>query len=258
MTGSRKFFVGGNFKCNGNKSSLQTLIESIIKSTLPASEIVDIVVSPPSIYLEYVNQLVGQRVQVAAQNCYSETKGAYTGEISAEMIVDIGLKWVILGHSERRNLFKESNQLIAKKTQHALSQGLSVIFCIGELLEQRETNKTEQVLDEQLGFLLNGVVSDWSKVVIAYEPVWAIGTGKTASPQQAQDAHAFIRKWLSEKVSKEVANATRILYGGSVTATNSAELSKQLDVDGFLVGGASLVASDFVTIINTANPKSYL
>ncbi|EFA82625.1 triose phosphate isomerase [Heterostelium album PN500] len=257
MTGTRKFFVGGNHKLNGNRQSLHTLIESLNNATIPSSDIVEVVISPPSIYLETAQKAVGPRIQVAAQNCYSEAKGAFTGEIAAEMIKDIGNQWVILGHSERRKIFGESGELIAKKLKHAIEVGLGVIFCIGEQLADRELNQTDAVISSQMKDIL-GSVPDWSKVVVAYEPVWAIGTGKVASPQQAQDAHHFIREWLASNVSKEVATNTRIIYGGSVSASNCNDLAKEADVDGFLVGGASLIANDFITIISSAKPKSSL
>jgi triosephosphate isomerase len=167
------------------------------------------------------------------------------------MIKDLGLKWVILGHSERRHVFNESDQLITEKTLHAIESGLDVIFCIGEKLEEREAGQTKEVNFRQLKPLVEKKV-DWSRIVIAYEPVWAIGTGKTASPQQAQEAHGWIREYLKENVSSDVAGKTRIIYGGSVTAENCAELAKQPDIDGFLVGGASL-KPEFVKIINARN-----
>lgn len=185
---------------------------------------------------------------VAAQNCYKVAKGAFTGEISPAMIKDVGVTWVILGHSERRHVFGESDELIGQKVAHALSEGVGVIACIGEKLDQREAGITETVVAEQTKFIADNV-KDWSKVVLAYEPVWAIGTGKTATPQQAQEVHAKLREWLKAHVSDQVAQSVRIIYGGSVTGGTCKELASQPDIDGFLVGGASL-KPEFIEIIN--------
>lgn len=175
--------------------------------------------------------------------------GAYTGEIAADMIADNGIDWVITGHSERRTIFKESDELVAEKTEYAISKGISVIACIGELLEEREAGNTMKVNERQLTAIA-AKVSDWSKVVVAYEPVWAIGTGKVATPAQAQEVHKALRSWLAANVSAEVAEATRIIYGGSVKPKNSDELAGQPDIDGFLVGGASL-KPDFIAVIDS-------
>ncbi len=188
---------------------------------------------------------------VSAQNCSAQGNGAFTGEVSADILVDLGLKWVILGHSERRSLYGESNELVAKKTKYALEKGLNVILCIGEKLEEREAGTTNNVLKGQLDACKESV-SDWRKVVIAYEPVWAIGTGKVATPDQAQETQAYVRSWLRDSISDEVSKATRIIYGGSVTETNCVDLIKQPDVDGFLVGGASLKAA-FSDIIRSCS-----
>eukprot|EP00054_Salpingoeca_dolichothecata_P001511 m.19512 g.19512 ORF g.19512 m.19512 type:complete len:249 (+) comp12255_c0_seq1:42-788(+) len=243
---ARRFFVGGNWKMNGTRDSINTLIATLNTAKKPAN--VDVVVSPPTIYLDFTRQNLNSEIGVAAQNCYKVAKGAFTAEISPQMITDIGCKWVILGHSERRHVFKESSELIGEKIKFALESGLNVIACVGETLEQREGGQTQAVVDAQMKDVADNTV-DWTKVVIAYEPVWAIGTGKTASPEQAQEVHANIRSWLSKTVSVDVANSTRILYGGSVKAANCKELAKQSDIDGFLVGGASL-KPEFVDIIN--------
>ena len=193
-------------------------------------------------------------IQVSAQNCWHEDKGAFTGEVSAAMLKDVGLPWVILGHSERRHIFGESDELVGKKTAAALKHGLGVILCVGELLEEREKNLTEKVIQTQMSAVLPFVgKEDWSKIVVAYEPVWAIGTGKVASPTQAQEAHAILRKWLLDNISASVSASTRIIYGGSVKPDNCVDLSKKPDIDGFLVGGASLVAEQFIAIVNSAN-----
>jgi len=243
----RKFFVGGNWKMNGDKASIDGICDFLVKG--PTDDNVDVVVGCPPCYLMYVREkLPANKFGVAAQNCYKVAKGAFTAEISPQMIKDCGCEWVILGHSERRHVFGENDVLIGEKVGFALESGLQIIPCIGEKLEEREAGKTEEVCFNQLQAIVDNV-KDWSKVVLAYEPVWAIGTGKTATPEQAQEVHAALRKWLAEKVSAEVAENLRILYGGSVSASNCKELATCPDIDGFLVGGASL-KPDFVTIIN--------
>lgn len=210
------------------------------------------VVSPPAVYLLTVQeQLKGSKVAVAAQNAYHKSSGAFTGEVSVSMLKDAHVPWVILGHSERRTLFHESDANVAEKTAAALAEGLSVILCIGETLEQREKNETVDVVVRQLNAVA-AQVTDWSKIVIAYEPVWAIGTGKVATSQQAQDVHAAIRKWAADKLGSSTADSLRIIYGGSVAAKNCKELANQPDIDGFLVGGASL-KPEFVDIVNANN-----
>ena len=231
---------------NGNKQSIDGIISFLNKDGCVEST--EVVVSPPSIYLDYVRQKLDSKIGVAAQNCCKVDKGAFTGDISCSMIQDVNCGWVILGHSERRHVFGESNTLIGEKVAHSLASGLSILPCIGEKIEEREAGKMEEVLVGQLKAITDKV-TDWSRVVIAYEPVWAIGTGKVATPEQAQDAHAFLRKWLAENLSNEVAQSVRILYGGSVNAKNCKELAKKADIDGFLVGGASLKA-EFIDIIN--------
>ncbi|CAH1647694.1 unnamed protein product [Spodoptera littoralis] len=243
----RKFVVGGNWKMNGDKKQVTEIVETLKKGPLDSN--VEVVVGVPAIYLEYVQSIVPNTINVAAQNCWKSPKGAFTGEISPAMIKDIGANWVILGHSERRTIFGEKDDLVAEKVAHALESGLKVIACIGETLEEREAGKTEEVVFRQTKALLPAIGSNWDKVVLAYEPVWAIGTGKTATPQQAQDVHASLRNWLSANASADVANSVRIQYGGSVTAANAKELAACPDIDGFLVGGASL-KPEFVDIVN--------
>ncbi|EGD77185.1 triosephosphate isomerase [Salpingoeca rosetta] len=242
----RRFLVGGNWKMNGSKASIAELAKAW--GAAKVDDNVEVVIGAPALYLDYVRQQLPASFATAAQNSYKVASGAFTGEISPAMIKDVGADWVILGHSERRHIFKEADELIGEKVQHALESGLKVIACVGELLEEREAGDTQKVVDRQM-HAIAGHVSDWSRVVIAYEPVWAIGTGKTASPEQAQEVHANIRAWLKTNVSEDVAAATRIIYGGSVKPANCVELSKKEDVDGFLVGGASL-KPDFVDIIN--------
>ncbi|EDQ90422.1 uncharacterized protein MONBRDRAFT_24180 [Monosiga brevicollis MX1] len=242
----RRFFVGGNWKLNGSRASIQELLEAWGKADLDKS--VEVVISPPAVYADFLRANMPAEFGLALQNVYKEGSGAFTGENSADMALDVGADWVILGHSERRSIFGESNELIGEKTAYCLGKGIKVIACVGEQLEEREAGNTQAVVETQLKAIA-AKVSDWSKVVIAYEPVWAIGTGKTASPEQAQEVHASIRAWLSKEVSATVAAETRIIYGGSVKPSNCAELGKQEDIDGFLVGGASL-KPDFTTIIN--------
>ncbi|KAF3324973.1 triosephosphate isomerase [Carex littledalei] len=252
MAGSGKFFVGGNWKCNGSKESISKLVSDLNSATLDSD--VDVVVAPPFIYIEQVKNSLTDRIEVSAQNVWIGKGGAYTGEISAEQLLDIGCKWVILGHSERRHIIGEDDQFIGKKAAYALSQNLKLIACIGELLEEREAGKTFDVCFKQMKAFADSI-TNWQDVVIAYEPVWAIGTGKVASPQQAQEVHAAVRDWLKTNVSPEVASATRIIYGGSVNGGNCAELAKQEDIDGFLVGGASLKGPEFATIVNSVTSK---
>ncbi|BET02281.1 Triose-phosphate isomerase [Nesidiocoris tenuis] len=244
----RKFFVGGNWKMNGSKKEIEALVDTLKKGV--QGDAVEVVVGCPAIYLQHTASILPSNIALSAQNCYKVSKGAFTGEISPAMIKDIGAPWVILGHSERRNVFGESDQLTADKVGHALSEGLKVIACIGEKLEEREAGKTEQVVLSQISALKPAIGQNWDKTVIAYEPVWAIGTGKTASPEQAQEVHAIIRDWLKNEISSAVSESTRIIYGGSVTGANAKDLAKKPDIDGFLVGGASL-KPEFVDICNS-------
>ncbi|CAD5183334.1 triosephosphate isomerase, chloroplastic [Musa acuminata AAA Group] len=252
MAGTGKFFVGGNWKCNGTKDSITKLVADLNDAKLEND--VDIVVAPPYIYADQVKQSLTDRIEISAQNCWVGKGGAFTGEISAEQLIDIGCKWVILGHSERRHIIGEDDQFIGKKAAFALSQNLKVIACIGEKLEEREAGKTFDVCFQQMKAFADSI-SNWMDVVIAYEPVWAIGTGKVATPQQAQEVHAALRDWLKKNVSAEVASFTRIIYGGSVNGSNCSELAKQEDIDGFLVGGASLKGPEFAIIVNSVTSK---
>ncbi|XP_014675201.1 PREDICTED: triosephosphate isomerase-like [Priapulus caudatus] len=220
----RKFFVGGNWKMNGSKKSIDGIVAFMKAGSLSANT--DVVVSPPAIYLSYVRQNMPQNVGVAAENCYKKASGAFTGEISPAMIKDNDCGWVILGHSERRHVFGETDELIGEKVEHALAEGLSVIACIGEKLDERQANKTEEVVYHQMK-VIAAKVKDWSKVVIAYEPVWAIGTGVSATPDQAQEVHNQLRKWLAKNVSNDVSAKTRIIYGGSYTLALAKELASK-------------------------------
>ncbi|KAL6866889.1 triosephosphate isomerase [Trichoderma novae-zelandiae] len=243
---ARKFFVGGNFKMNGSISSIKEIVENLNKATLDPN--VEVVVSPSYLYLLLVRDSLRPGIEVAAQNVFNKPNGAFTGEISVSQLKDSGITWTILGHSERRTILRESDEVVAQKTKYATENGLSVIWCCGESLEEREAGKTIEVVSKQLA-ALKAEISDWSKIVIAYEPIWAIGTGKVATTEQAQEVHKAIREWLKTNVSDKVADETRILYGGSVSEKNCGELSKQPDIDGFLVGGASLKPA-FIDIIN--------
>jgi len=252
MAGSGKFFVGGNWKCNGTKDSITKLISDLNSVKLETD--VDVVVAPPFVYIDQVKNTLSDRIEISGQNSWVGKGGAFTGEISVEQLKDIGAKWVILGHSERRHVIGEHDQFIGKKAAYALSEGLGVIACIGEKLEERESGKTFDVCFQQLKAFADAV-SSWDNIVIAYEPVWAIGTGKVATPLQAQEVHVAVRDWLKKNVSAEVASKTRIIYGGSVNGGNCAELAKQEDIDGFLVGGASLKGPEFATIVNSVTSK---
>lgn len=252
---SRKFFVGGNWKCNGGVDAVAKLTAALSAAVPDLPQDVEVVVSPPLVYLESVRRTLHGYYGVAAQNSWTK-KGAFTGEVAPEFLLELNIGWVILGHSERRHVLKESDELLVEKTKSALAAGLQVIFCVGELESERESGATNTVLERQMSFVARALPSaaEWSRVVVAYEPVWAIGTGKTASPAQAQDAHAFIRAWMAAN-APGVADSVRILYGGSVTPQNANELAAQPDVDGFLVGGASLDAAKFVPIIQSAAQK---
>ncbi|EER00893.1 triose-phosphate isomerase 1, putative [Perkinsus marinus ATCC 50983] len=249
---SPKPFVGGNWKSNGTFASIKELAASLVTGEATYNkDAVDVVVAPTAIHLSFaLDQFKGSNIQVSAQNCSRTGPGAYTGEITADMIKDAGLNWTILGHSERRHLFNETNEDLAAKVVNAEAAGLKIIFCIGELLEEREAGKTDEVCSTQMDAIVP-IVKNWKNIVIAYEPVWAIGTGKVATTEQAQETHATIRNYMKSKVSAEVAADMRILYGGSVSPANCGELIKCPDVDGFLVGGASL-KPQFTDIIAAA------
>jgi len=244
---ARKFFVGGNFKMNGTISSITEIVENLNKAQLDSN--VETVIAPPALYLLLVREHLKKELGVAAQNVFDKPNGAFTGEISVSQLKDSGIDWAILGHSERRTILAESDEVVASKTKYATENGVSVIWCCGESLEVREAGKTLEVIAAQLA-ALKARITDWSKIVVAYEPIWAIGTGKVATTQQAQEVHASIRSWLAKEVSQKVADETRILYGGSVSEKNCKDLSKEQDIDGFLVGGASLKPA-FVDIINS-------
>jgi len=245
----RKKLVAGNWKMHGSLAENAALLESL----KPALAGIEAVVCVPFPYLAQVQSaLAGSSIAWGAQNVSEQAKGAFTGEVSASMLLDFGCKYVIVGHSERRSLYGESDELVARKYMAAQAAGLTPILCVGESLEERESGITESVVARQLDAVIKaaGVVS-LGKAVVAYEPVWAIGTGKTASPEQAQAVHAFIRGKISA-LDSSVANKLVIQYGGSVKAANAAELMVQPDIDGGLIGGASLVADEFVAICRAA------
>ncbi|CAJ0758297.1 11139_t:CDS:2 [Entrophospora sp. SA101] len=237
----------------GTSQKLKELVERLNSNDLKTD--VEVVIAPPAIYIEQVrNNIRKDNIKVAAQNAYKAAEGAFTGEISPEQLKDIGIEWVILGHSERREIFKESDDFIADKIAHALKAGVKVIACVGEKERlQDDPSLTFKVIDKQLRAIANKV-NDWTNVVIAYEPVWAIGTGLFPTPEKVLSymcgLHGYIRNWLKENVSESASENTRVIYGGSVDAHNSLELAKQPDIDGFLVGGASL-KPEFVDIINS-------
>jgi triosephosphate isomerase len=247
---ARKFFVGGNFKMNGTKESIKSIIKGLNDAQLDSN--VEVVIAPPALYLQLAqDQIKKDNVQVSAQNVYDKPNGAFTGEISVAQLKDSEVHWTILGHSERRTILGETDEVVASKTKSAIDGGVSVVWCCGESLEEREAGNTVAVVERQLAALAAKISGDdWKKIVIAYEPIWAIGTGKVATVQQAQEVHEAIRKWLKAKVSDAVAEETRILYGGSVNGKNCKDLAKEKDIDGFLVGGASL-KPEFVDIINS-------
>lgn len=249
----RQPFVAGNWKLNGSKQSCQSLIEGIIAG-LGQVEKAEVAVCPPFIYIPQVAQAIaGSAVALGGQNACDQESGAYTGEVSSSMLKEFGCAYVIVGHSERRSIYAESDQAVASKTQAVVAQGLTPILCVGELLEEREAGDTENVIARQLDAVLQlGGVELIAASVIAYEPVWAIGTGKTATPEQAQAVHAFIRGKIAQ-LDATVAAKVRILYGGSVKPDNAKELFSQADIDGGLIGGASLDADSFLAICSAAN-----
>jgi triosephosphate isomerase len=239
---------------HGTVTETESLLQALMSQWDDSISHVELCVCPPFTSLATsASMLVSSGIQLGAQNCHFEAKGAFTGEISPMMLAEAGCSYVILGHSERRTIFGEKDAEIKKKVKAVIGVGMRAILCIGETLEEREGEKTEQVLHDQLNGSLEGIMlEEMEKVTIAYEPVWAIGTGKTASPQQAQDAHAFIRASLAAMYSDEVAASTRILYGGSVKGDNAKELFAQTDIDGGLIGGASLKADSFLAIARAA------
>ncbi len=248
----RRPIVAGNWKMHGSRAENTRLIEELL-ARCPAQPRAACVICPPFVYLQEVGrQLRDSALSLGGQDVCADTQGAFTGEVSAAMLKDVGCEYVIVGHSERRLLYRESDQLIARKFGAALAKGLIPILCVGEQLADREAGRTGEVVSRQLEVVLElSGASGFEQAVVAYEPVWAIGTGRTASPEQAQEAHAFIRARIGARDAR-IAAATRILYGGSVKAGNAAELFAMPDVDGGLIGGASLKADEFLTILAAA------
>jgi len=249
----RKKIVAGNWKMNNDLNESIELVNEI-KKILLNREDVKVIVAPPFTALDRVSQLLsGTNIGLSAQNMCYEDSGAFTGAISAKMLKSVGCEYVILGHSERRTLFGETNSDINKKLKKAISEGLIPIFCIGETLEERESGKMKKVIKKQIKKGLKEISPEnFEGTIVAYEPVWAIGTGKTATPEQAQEVHAFIRKLLKEMYSESLSESTIIQYGGSVKPENAGELMGQLDIDGALVGGACLKADSFANIVKNA------
>lgn len=244
--------IAGNWKMNKTLSEARHLALEVKNGTLAVADQVEVVICPPFTALAGVAEVIkGSNVKLGAQNCHWENSGAFTGEISPIMLKEIGCEYVIVGHSERRQYFGETDEMVAKKAKALLGHGLRPIICVGERLEQREQGMTKDVIRSQVIGSLKGIESEeMLQTVIAYEPVWAIGTGKTASPEQAQEVHAFIRNLLSDMYGLEVALKVRIQYGGSVKPSNIAALMAEADIDGALVGGASLDGTSFVEIVS--------
>lgn len=250
----RKKVIAGNWKMYNDIPASVKLISELKKSLAGQDLKADVIICPPFTSLDTAKTLIkDSAIQLGAQNMYFEESGAYTGEISAEMLKSAGCQYVILGHSERRTIFMESDELINKKIKKAVASGLTAIFCVGETLEQRENGTTESVISKQVTTGLSGIsAEELKKVIVAYEPVWAIGTGKTATPEQAQEVHASIRNLLKKLYSNEAAEDVTIQYGGSVKPENASLLLSQKDIDGALVGGACLKADSFTSIIKSA------
>jgi len=246
----RKKIVAGNWKMNTLLKDGMELAKAVEKLEKEKTSDALVIIAPPFTHLSRVNELI-EGVKLGAQNCASEEAGAFTGEVSPDMLKSVGAEYVILGHSERRAYYGEGDELLNKKTKLALAKGLKAIFCCGEVLEEREGGKLFDVIRRQITVGLKDLSKEeMAEVVIAYEPVWAIGTGVVASPQQAQEMHKFIRDLLAELFDNEVADNMTILYGGSCKPSNAAELFANPDVDGGLIGGASLKAEDFLGIVN--------
>jgi triosephosphate isomerase (TIM) len=247
----RKNIVAGNWKMNKNLQEGIELAKDVCGKSIASN--VTVILCPPFIHLSEVSKAITNKsVFLGAQNCADKVSGAYTGEVSAEMVKSTGATFVILGHSERRAYYGETNSILAEKTKLVLANGLTPIFCIGEVLAEREAGKHFDVVKKQLSeSLFELSAEEFSKIVIAYEPVWAIGTGKTASPEQAQEIHKVIREHIASKYGAPVADNTSILYGGSCNAANAKQLFSNPDVDGGLIGGAALKADDFIAIANS-------
>jgi triosephosphate isomerase len=251
----RRKLVAANWKMNTTRASAVELARGIAELVPATTTDVDVLLCPPFPYLCAVaSAIAGSGVRLGAQNVYDQPPGAFTGEVAVDMLTDVGCRYVIIGHSERRHILGETDSLIKQKVAAAIAGGLNVIFCVGELLTEREANQTEHRLGSQMAGGLSGLdEAALSQLTVAYEPVWAIGTGRTATPQQAQDVHVYLRKWLADRYNPRRAQSTRIVYGGSCSPKSSPELLSQPDVDGALVGGASLKVKTFGPIIEAAS-----
>ena len=246
----RKKIVAGNWKMNTTVPEGIELAKQVVARAAETPANVGLIVAAPFTHLAAVADAIkGSKVELAAQNCADHTSGAYTGEVSVAMLKSVGCNWTILGHSERRQYYGETDEKLVVKTQLALAEGLGVILCVGENLDEREAGRHFEVVTSQIkNVLFNFTAEDMKKIVVAYEPVWAIGTGKTATAEQAEEIHACIRKVLAEKFGAQIAEDTTILYGGSCKPSNAKELFAQKDIDGGLIGGAALKADDFIGI----------
>jgi triosephosphate isomerase (TIM) len=247
---ARQYVMAGNWKMFKTRSEAQSMVLEL-RQLAQGSEEVEVVVCPPFTALPAVSQVLeGTKIRLGAQNVHWEDEGAFTGEISAGMLLDCACKYVIIGHSERRQYFHETDEVINRKLKKVLGTELRPILCVGEMLEEREAGRVEEVVLGQLEGDLAGLTAESvSRIIIAYEPVWAIGTGRTATPEIAQEVHSMIRRWLAGRYGEELAAGIRILYGGSVKPDNTADLMAQADIDGALVGGASLTAGSFAKIV---------
>jgi len=245
----RNPIVAGNWKMNGSASFAAEMSQQM--NVFAADLNVEVVLSPPSVYLSQVQQ-AAESYSTAAQNVHFAASGAFTGELSVSMLHDLGCEYVLVGHSERREMFAENEQFVAKKVAAVVSASLQPILCVGETLEQRHSGQAFAVVKQQLLSAISGLGLTADQIVVAYEPIWAIGTGETATPEQAQEMHSYIRGVLAKQVSAEMADKTRILYGGSVNAETASQLFSQPDIDGGLVGGASLKIEDFKNICSAA------
>ena len=246
----RKNIVAGNWKMNTSCPEGVELAKAVVAKSAEVPANVGLIIAPPFTHLCCVSEITkGSKVELSAQNCADHTSGAYTGEVAAPMLTSVGCQWTILGHSERRQYYGETDEKLVVKTKLALEAGLGVILCVGENLDEREAGKHFEVCENQIkNVLYNFTAEDMKKIVVAYEPVWAIGTGKTATAEQAEEIHAHIRKVLADKFGAKVADDTSILYGGSCKPSNAKELFAQPDIDGGLIGGAALKADDFIQI----------
>ncbi|XP_014270303.1 triosephosphate isomerase [Halyomorpha halys] len=242
----RPFIIAGNLKMNVMKKDIEDLFIKLKKVEIHPE--FEIVVALPSVYLHFPKKMVPKNITLAAQNCYRAPQGSYTGEISPSMLMDVGVQWVVLGHSERRQMFCETNEVIRQKICHSLSQGMSVIVCVGETLEEKQNKKSEEVISRQLGSMCSSVV-DWTKVVIAYEPLWVTPNDKAVDPQEVEDIHCKIRKWLKTHVSPTAAQITRIIYAGPLSGIDCAKYSKMRDIDGFLFDKTPFDPEEFIEVL---------